>query len=722
MSFLFPGMLWALPLVAVPVILHLLNRQRYQRVDFGAMEFLRRAIRRTRRRVLLEDLILLMLRTLAVLLLILGLAGPTLGPGNLLSGNQPRGEVLVLDTSMSMERRAGGGSAYDRARSAARRLLRDLRQENGDRAALILAGQVTSRPAFGDPAEVRLALEESGDVEAGHAALAAALESARRTAEAMEQDNRLKPEITVFSDLQAHSWSLDGAVGEALQRLAVDGRALRLVDVGLPGGNTTVTALALEPAWISPGEDTQLSATIRRYGGPRRVRLTVLLDEVPVATETLDLGTDEEREFRTWLQPVETGSRSLALQLDTDELATDDRRQAILRVRDPLQVLLVGQSAPSNAADGVYESLGGFLDLGSEGPFELDRLDPSRVREERLAEAGVVVLADPGSITAEGLAALRQFVLAGGGLLLGLGPDTDPRAAARILEPLGAPPMVIGETATTEEPLSRLRILDADHPALRLFTDPRWQPLLTEVPFRRFRPLLPGDDQAKLPAVLEFVRGADSENASQGAAMVEWPLGSGRVTVLAAAPLTGWNFMGEVAAGTLPFLLDLVNHLAPRPRHPSVVEVGSPLGLDLPAPPTSLTLTGPDGRRRTPSDPATTQEGGRAQQPLLESAALPGVWTAQVTMLAADGLENDLVERLAVNPPASEGDPAIVDLALLQAALPPQSTLRGADQDGAAAPDESGLESRLDTHFFTLMAILLFLETLLAAWLDRRRG
>ena len=47
MSFLRPEFLIALPLVALPVIIHLMNRRRFQIIDFGAMEFLRRAVRRT---------------------------------------------------------------------------------------------------------------------------------------------------------------------------------------------------------------------------------------------------------------------------------------------------------------------------------------------------------------------------------------------------------------------------------------------------------------------------------------------------------------------------------------------------------------------------------------------------------------------------------------------------------------------------------------------------
>ena len=58
-------------LVASPIIIHLINRLRYRRVRFAAMEFLLASQQRNRRRVLLEQLILLLLRILLVLGLML---------------------------------------------------------------------------------------------------------------------------------------------------------------------------------------------------------------------------------------------------------------------------------------------------------------------------------------------------------------------------------------------------------------------------------------------------------------------------------------------------------------------------------------------------------------------------------------------------------------------------------------------------------------------------
>jgi len=78
MMFLNWAMLIGLVAVAIPVIIHLLNRQRATLVDWGAMRFLLDSLTMRRRRILLEEIILMALRCLALALLVLAMAEPIL--------------------------------------------------------------------------------------------------------------------------------------------------------------------------------------------------------------------------------------------------------------------------------------------------------------------------------------------------------------------------------------------------------------------------------------------------------------------------------------------------------------------------------------------------------------------------------------------------------------------------------------------------------------------
>ncbi len=76
MSFLNPGLLWFAMGGAIPILIHLLHRQRYRRVRWGAMRFLLAALKKTQRRMRLENLLLLLLRILIMVILALAIAKP----------------------------------------------------------------------------------------------------------------------------------------------------------------------------------------------------------------------------------------------------------------------------------------------------------------------------------------------------------------------------------------------------------------------------------------------------------------------------------------------------------------------------------------------------------------------------------------------------------------------------------------------------------------------
>ena len=105
---------------AGPVIIHLLNRRRYRVVQWAAMDFLREALQRNRRILTLRDLLLLLLRTAAVLLVGLALARPFFSSSDqAYDGSKPLHAVLVVDNSLSMGYESLEGTLLDQAKERA---------------------------------------------------------------------------------------------------------------------------------------------------------------------------------------------------------------------------------------------------------------------------------------------------------------------------------------------------------------------------------------------------------------------------------------------------------------------------------------------------------------------------------------------------------------------------------------------------------------------------
>src|SRR5438477_435416 len=154
-------MLAGLAAVAIPPIIHLLNRRRYEVVDWGAMQFLQ-VSEVTRRRLLIEELLLMLLRMGLIAALVLAWAGPFAEGWSLSAGPRPnRDVVLIFDGSASMSFKGTGKSAHEQAKEwanwsvgpvTASRAVVAVNQEVTFHTKLLLSGQDEYTP----PYEVRL--------------------------------------------------------------------------------------------------------------------------------------------------------------------------------------------------------------------------------------------------------------------------------------------------------------------------------------------------------------------------------------------------------------------------------------------------------------------------------------------------------------------------------------------------------------------------------------
>src|ERR1700730_8074487 len=130
LSFIDQALLWGMGLAVVPLIIHLLFRRRFKRIDWAPMHYLKLSMQRNRRRICLEQLRLLLMRMAALALLFFLLARPVLhasGLGAWLRGRSRESQIVVIDDSLSMGYLDEGRTAFDRARKLAVEILRVLR-------------------------------------------------------------------------------------------------------------------------------------------------------------------------------------------------------------------------------------------------------------------------------------------------------------------------------------------------------------------------------------------------------------------------------------------------------------------------------------------------------------------------------------------------------------------------------------------------------------------
>ncbi len=183
MAFLNPMLLsLGLACVAVPILIHILMRRKRQPIAWGAMQFLLQAYQQQRKRLRLEQMLLLASRCLIIALLALALGKPVIGSIREGLASPSRTLYIVLDNSLTQQALPSGeASGLARAKEQAIAALNELDMQRGDRAALVLAGspvQSVVLPPASDLAQVRRLIEQTEATDSA-ADLAGAMEAVR---------------------------------------------------------------------------------------------------------------------------------------------------------------------------------------------------------------------------------------------------------------------------------------------------------------------------------------------------------------------------------------------------------------------------------------------------------------------------------------------------------------------------------------------------------------
>lgn len=268
MTFLQPYILWGLPLILIPVIIHLINRMRHRPQPWAAMMFLIAATRASTNRARLKQWLVLAFRVLAVTALISFLARP-LGGGWLgwAVNAAPDVIVIVLDRSASMETKLPGQTIT--RRQQALKMIAEAAEKFSETSHLVLLDSATKQPQQLASAG---ALEEpslTGPTDTG-ADLPALLQIAHQW---LVDNSAGASEIWIASDLQKSNWQPDDDRWEQLgaqyedmlqpvrfRLLAFNGdgglnRTVSLAELNRPAKNPEQVQLDLSLASTKPSDE-----------------------------------------------------------------------------------------------------------------------------------------------------------------------------------------------------------------------------------------------------------------------------------------------------------------------------------------------------------------------------------------------------------------------------------------------------------------------------------
>jgi hypothetical protein len=201
MTFLQPAVLIALPVAALPVIIHLIHLYRRRQVKWAAMIFLRAAQQMNKGLSRLRQILILTLRVLAVAAIILVVGRPLAGGWLGLTGGAPDTVLVLLDRSSSMEQRDLATGVSKRA-AGLRNLAKAINDTTGGRSHIVLIDSALCKPLALDHADALIDVPQSEATDTA-ADIPALLQAAL---DYITTNKTGRTDVWLLSDLQQSDW------------------------------------------------------------------------------------------------------------------------------------------------------------------------------------------------------------------------------------------------------------------------------------------------------------------------------------------------------------------------------------------------------------------------------------------------------------------------------------------------------------------------------------
>lgn len=264
MTFLNPLLLTALPLIALPIVIHLINQRRYQTIRWAGMMFLLAANRMSRGYARIRQILILLFRTLAIAALIFAVSRP-LASGWLGRAASGRADttIILLDRSPSM-RQQGTGTVVSKLDAGKHQLASTLATLGSGR--WVLIENTTNAPRDLEAPEALLQLPSTEPV-AASADLPAMLEATRDYI----RDNKTgRTEVWICSDARQNDWNADSVRWQALRDAFLQfPQTVRFHFLAYPdvaNGNVCLRVTSVRRQQTSDGAELLVSLKLTREG------------------------------------------------------------------------------------------------------------------------------------------------------------------------------------------------------------------------------------------------------------------------------------------------------------------------------------------------------------------------------------------------------------------------------------------------------------------------
>jgi len=612
--FLNPWMLLGGLAVASPILIHLLNKRRFKIVDWAAMDFLFEADKKNRRRVQVENFILLALRCLAMLLIALMLARPFLPSSitNVLQQSQKLERVILIDDSLSQKILKDSAPAFDSVKESTKALMARFAESTktddwvtvmltSDPEQPLLANEPLTKSTLASLSQTIDDLECSDEV-ANYSESLGALN--RYVSGQRETGGRVS---YFFSDMRESDWvntfdaNSETAPNKLMTKVSEATVGCFLIDVGSDNDqNLAITGVRPESLQVAD-KVIQFNVSVSNFGSQtvEQVRVLLQVDDGQPDYETIASiapGQTEELAFRhVFPQQVNPGGdllnpgeeilprfanyrikaeidrQSLGEEgLAADQLLDDSVGLYASRVIDGIAVLLV-DGDPSSASERSETHYLRSLGVSGTG-LKIDTVTASELENISLSDYEVIFLCNVDEASQARVQSLQNWVKDGGALVFMPGNRVRAQTFNDSFYQNGNGISPVGLVAIKGDPTMakwvNFEIDPQTHPSLRTIVESDASSLSNVDIFSWWTSEIKKELIGKTMAVP--LRLNDEQNSP---AMVDWTVGLGNVIMFSIPGDGDWTMWpgGNTFA---PVMVDLIAYLVGSGGEDSTVELG----------------------------------------------------------------------------------------------------------------------------------------------------
>lgn len=434
MTFLNPGILFGLFAISIPILIHLLNLRKIRKVDFSTLMFLKEIQKSKMRRIKLKQLLLLLLRVLAIIFLVLSFSKPVYEgvAGN--GGKANTTAVIIMDDSYSMSARDDKGMYLEQAKDAVKKILDSY--DESDNVYFVPASEIDQKSSeekkiiFDDFRELKDSLQKV-KTSAKSADIVQIMNYASGIFENSADQNK---ELYIVSDFQKNNFNNgnnDQEFFKDLQKFPVN---VFLIKTGSRiVNNLSLDSFSIDTKILEKDKDTKIKIFLNNHSqfNVKNKTVNLYIDDELKSEKAVDAGSYEKKEIEFNFKPGRSGYIPGMIELvqsefGEDELTQDNKYYFTLYIPEQFNVgIFENSSQDQRYIELAVRSASQILSDSINRQSGLFKINLFSSLNNEIFSNDIVFISGKNNFTDNEAVAIKDYLSQGGGVFLFPGSAAD---------------------------------------------------------------------------------------------------------------------------------------------------------------------------------------------------------------------------------------------------------------------------------------------------------